>query len=78
MEVTPQSGGPLGPSPGRVIANPQARFVTPQKSLGKRTGKISGKELTYPSKFLSKGKATSKLKGSLARKAKQLLKKGKR
>ena len=76
MEVTPQSGGPLGPSPGRVIANPQARFVTPQKSLGKGTDKIGGKEPAYPSKFLKgKGKVTPELKGSLARKVKQALRK---
>ena len=79
MEVTPQSGGPLEASPGRMIANPQARFVAPQQSLGKGTGKIGGKELAYPSKFLKgKGKATSKLKSQLGRRAKHLLKKRKK
>ncbi len=45
----------------------------------KGAGKIGGKDLTYPSKFLKgKGKATSKLKGALGKKAKALLKKKKR
>ena len=33
MEVTPQAGS-LGLPIGRMIANPQARIVTPQKSQG--------------------------------------------
>lgn len=91
----PAGGPPglgLGPSSGALSSNSQVSTpngLAPRRgsirgpakvAQGKKgAGKIGGKELAYPSKFLKgKGKATSKLKGSLGKKAKQLLKKKKK
>ena len=82
------SGGPpglgLGPSPGPTSSKSQVSpgQLAPRRGAirgpakvaqGKKgAGKIGGKELAYPSKFLKgKGKATSKL----GKRAKQALKK---
>ena len=86
MEVTPQSG-PLGPAPGRIMANPQARIVGPQKSPGalptqkplqggKRSSLGKGADKIGGKKLaypskFLKGKAVAKL----GKKARQLLKK---
>lgn len=87
MEVTPGSAT-LSPAPGCIMANPQARFVGPQKPQGATParpslqegkkgslGKGIGKILGKKLLYpskLLKGKITSKLKGSLARKVQQL------
>ena len=71
----------------RIVGPQKSQVATPARpslqegkksSLGKGAGKIGGKKPAYPSKFLGKGKVTPQLKGSLARKAKQFLRKKKK
>ncbi len=86
MEANPGSG-PLGPAPGRMQANPMATFTGPPKPAvttpskgfqqpAKKTAAGKGKGLLYASKIL--GKKTGSAQKVLARKAKQLKKKGKK